>query len=474
MFGLNHMFRLQPHGARRDSRRRQNWKSSTEILEERRLLSADVVLDWHSIALEAVKNDYDVGQPHDQPGPTEASRALAIVQLAVYDTLNCFEHGYESYLVDKDPKKKASSNAAVAQAAHDTLAALFPHQTALFDAALTDSLQGVDSKALKQGTKLGQNVAKKILKDRQHDGSDHMMNYSPGDQPGEYRQDPLHPDQSIVTPKWGKVAPFVVKSSKQFVSEPPPDMNSQEYIDAYNEVKALGGDGINTPTTRSAEQTEIGIFWGYDGSPGVGVPPRIYNQIARVIAIQQNNTEMENARMFAMVNLAMADAGITAWQTKFDYEFWRPVTAIRESDPGTGPTGLGDGNPNTIGDPTWTPLGAPADNNGGTNFTPAFPAYVSGHASFGAAAFRTMANFYGTDDISFSFMSDEFNGITKDQDGNVRPVVTRSYTSFSQAAEENGQSRIYLGIHWSFDKTAGIEQGNQIADYVASKFAQPV
>ncbi len=205
-----------------------------------------------------------------------------------------------------------------------------------------------------------------------------------------------------------------------------------------------------------------------------GVPPRIYNQIARVIAIQQNNTEMENARMFAMVNLAMADAGITAWQTKFDYEFWRPVTAIRESDPGTGPTGLGDGNPNTIGDPTWTPLGAPADNNGGTNFTPAFPAYVSGHASFGAAAFRTMANFYGTDDISFSFMSDEFNGITKDQDGNVRPVVTRSYTSFSQAAEENGQSRIYLGIHWSFDKTAGIEQGNQIADYVASKFAQPV
>jgi len=465
-------FRLSP--PRRGSLRRDELADSIAPLEVRCLLSADVVLEWNAVALDAVKNDYGVGQPHDQAGPTSASRALAIVQVAVFDTLNCFERDYQSYIVDKNPRNGASAKAAVAQAAHDTLVALFPHQTAMFDAQLVGSVQGIEGKALRRGAQLGHDVARKILNSRARDGSDNMMTYVPGDRPGDYRPDPLHPDQSFVTPKWGKVNPFVIKSSKQFPVPSIPGSNTQAYVDAYNEVKSLGGDGINTPTQRTAEQTEIGIFWGYDGTPGVGVPPRLYNQITRVIAVQQNNSEMENARLFAMVNLAMADAGISAWQTKFDFNFWRPVTAIRESDPGTGPTGLGDGNPNTVGDPDWTPLGAPADNGGGTNFTPAFPAYTSGHASFGAATFRSIAHFYGTDNISFSFTSDEFNGITQDQFGNVRPVVTRSFTSLSQATEENGQSRIYLGIHWSFDKTAGIQQGNSIADYVATHFAQPV
>ncbi|MCA9096893.1 MAG: phosphatase PAP2 family protein [Planctomycetaceae bacterium] len=474
MFSLKSCLGFGDRSGSASYRKRRDWSCGTDVLEERRLLSADIVLEWNAIALDAVKNDYDVGEPHDQPGPTTASRALAIVHVAMFDTLNCFDHEYQEFLVDKDARKGASTQAAVAQAAHDTLVALFPHQTASFDAGLENSLQGIDQKALKRGTQLGGKVAQKILKKRMNDGSDNMMNYSPGDQPGEYRADPLHPDQSFITPKWGKVKTFVIKSSKQFLSDPPPELTSQEYTDAYNEVKAIGGDGVTTPTTRTAEQTEIGLFWGYDGSPGIGVPPRMYNQVTRVIAVQQNNSEMENARLFAMVNVALADAGISSWQTKFGYNFWRPVTAIRESDPGTGPTGLGDGNPNTVGDPDWTPLGAPADNGGGTNFTPAFPAYTSGHAAFGAAAFRTIANFYGTDDIAFSITSDEFNGVTKDQFGNTRPVVTRSFTSLSQAAEENGQSRIYLGIHWIFDKTAGIQQGTEVADYVAEHFAMPV
>jgi hypothetical protein len=170
----------------------------------------------------------------------------------------------------------------------------------------------------------------------------------------------------------------------------------------------------------------------------------------------------------------MADAGMTIWESKYHYDFWRPVTAIRESDPGTEPTGAGDGNDATVGDPSFTPLGAPASNLVGPNFTPPFPAYPSGHAGFGGALFETIRRFYGTDHIGFTFVSDEFNGVTKDHDGNVRPYMPRSFSTLSQAEEENGQSRIYLGIHWHFDKTRGIAQGEKVADYVFNHAFRPV
>jgi len=184
------------------------------------------------------------------------------------------------------------------------------------------------------------------------------------------------------------------------------------------------------------------------------------------IADQQGTHVVERARLLALVNMAMADAAIAVWESKYFYEFWRPVTGIREADAGTGPTGLGDGNPDTVGDPTFTPLGAPASNLTGLDFTPPFPAYPSGHAGFGGALFQTLRHFYGTDDIAFTFVSDEFNGVTLDNEGNVRPLVPRSFSSLSQAEDENGQSRIYLGIHWVFDKTTGIAQGRRVADYV--------
>ena len=162
----------------------------------------------------------------------------------------------------------------------------------------------------------------------------------------------------------------------------------------------------------------------------------------------------------------MADAGIAIWESKYYYQFWRPVTGIREADVGSGPTGQGDGNAATLGDPTFTPLGAPASNLIGPNFTPPFPAYPSGHAGFGGALFETLRKFFGRDNIPFTFVSDEFNGVTRDHDGNFRPLTPRSFASLSEAEEENGQSRIYLGIHWAFDKTEGISQGRNVADYV--------
>ena len=170
----------------------------------------------------------------------------------------------------------------------------------------------------------------------------------------------------------------------------------------------------------------------------------------------------------------MADAGIAIWESKYFYNVWRPVTGIRESDPGTGPTGLGDGNPNTIGDLNFSPLAAPASGLTGPNFTPPFPAYPSGHAGFGGSLFQTLRNFYHTDHIRFTFVSDELNGITVDNQGNPRPLSPRTFRTLSQAEEENGQSRIYLGIHWSFDKTEGIAQGRRIADYVFANAFRPV
>jgi hypothetical protein len=192
----------------------------------------------------------------------------------------------------------------------------------------------------------------------------------------------------------------------------------------------------------------------------------LYNQIAVQIAEQQGTEVVELARLLALVNVAMADAAIAIWESKYYYAFWRPVTGIREADEGTGPTGAGDGNPATQGDPAFMPLGAPASHLNAPNFTPPFPAYPSGHAGFGGALFQTLRNFYRTDDIAFTFVSDEFNGVTYDNEGNVRPLRPRSFTSLSEAEEENGQSRIYLGIHWAFDKTVGIAQGRRVADYV--------
>jgi hypothetical protein len=243
-------------------------------------------------------------------------------------------------------------------------------------------------------------------------------------------------------------------------------MNSPAYTAAFNEAKSLGGDGITTPTERTPEQTFIGIYWAYDGTPSLCAPPRLYNQITRQIAAQQQLDSTELARLLALVNLAMADTGYAAWDSKYHWDFWRPVGGIREADPGTGPTGSGDGNDDTVGDVNFMPLGAPASNLVGPNFTPPFPAYPSGHAAFGGALFQTLRRYFGTDEVPFTFVSDEFNGTTRDNQGNLRPYIPRSFSRLSQAEEENGQSRIYLGIHWSFDKTEGIAQGRRVADYI--------
>jgi len=431
------------------------------------------LLRWNRIAVDASGLDHAPVQPGEsrvfghQFGPTRSSRAMAIVHIAMFDAVNAVKGGYESYTRTRPAFIETSAVAALAQAAHDTLVALFPSQAPAFDEKLSEDLAGVlDPLARANGVALGRRVAAAILAMREGDGSENDDPYVFNPAPGYWRVDPINPTQVPLGPNWGKVKPFVLNSASQFRCPVPPAMDSQEYADAFAEVKDLGGDGIVTPTSRTAEQTQIGIYWAYDGTPSLCAPPRLYNQIATQLATERNVTGINLARLLALVNVSMADAGIAIWESKYYYNYWRPVSGIREA--------ASDGNAATMADPSYVPLCAPASNLAGPNFTPPFPAYPSGHAGFGGALFETLRNFFGTDEIAFTFVSDEYNGVTQDNEGNVRPLLPRSFSTLSQAEEENGQSRIYLGIHWRFDKTEGIAQGRRVADHVMANAFLPI
>lgn len=444
------------------------------------------VRHWNQVAIDASGLDHTPVQPGEervfgeQVGPARASRAVAIAQVAIFDALNAIDgNRYRGY-TDLTPVPGASMKAAISQAAYSTLSVLFPSQEAAMAEYLEKDLASIDDGPAKQdGIDLGRRAAEAILALRAGDGSAapeplYGIDYIASDAPGYWRQDPISMHPLALGARWSEVDPFVIPAADTFRAPPPPALDSAAYAEAFAEVQSLGGDGIITPTVRTEVETQIGIYWAYDGTPSLCAPPRLYNQIATQIAAEMGTEDIvEFARLLALVNLAMADAAIAIWESKYYWDFWRPVTGIREADEGTGPTGLGDGNPATAGDVNFTPLGAPASNRAGVDFTPPFPAYPSGHAGFGGSLFETLRLFYGTDDIPFTFVSDEFDGHTVDSEGNPRPLVPRSFSSLTEAEEENGQSRIYLGIHWAFDKTAGIELGRRVAQYIFANALTP-
>jgi hypothetical protein len=427
----------------------------------------DPVLFWNGVMLQANANDFDpavVSSP-DQPGPTHTSRAFAIVHAAIYDAVNSIDHSGEPYLIELQFNHDASLSAAVAVAGYRTLVSLYPTQKPMFDQALAQSMAGINPSRAALGELVGTATAQAILLDRANDGSAFGDRaYTPLNLPGYHQPDPLHITQGFLGAGWGRVQPFAIASAAQyragnFVGTDPASrlawLNSQPYTTAFNEVKALGSKNSQV---RTADQTEIGIFWSYDGSPRLGTPPRLYNQIARVVAANMKTSVVDNARLFALINLAMADAAIAAWDSKYVYQHWRPIVGIRNA--------ALDGNAQTTADPAWAPLGAQADNGGGTNFTPAFPSYISGHATIGGAMFQVLRRYFGRDDMIFSFQSDEFNGVTKDQNGVVRPTRTRTYQTLTAAEQENHDSRIYLGVHWRFDQDQGTAVGDAVGNDV--------
>jgi vanadium chloroperoxidase len=438
----------------------------------------DPILLWNEVALEANRVSHTNGLG-EQAGPPLSARALAIVHLAMYDAYAGVINNPTNlprYLnTPPAPAPGASPDAAVAAAAYRTLTQLYPSQTPFFAARLAGAGNPADP-----GHNFGTMVADAILTERQNDPGAGSITYKPAAQRGRHRVDPDNPFQGYHAPDYGRKSKGFGIEFRHELAAPPFD--NDEYRGALRQARLLGiapelrGTLPNDVVSRSPEQTLIGIYWGYDGTAELGTPPRLYNQIVRRVATTRSpgsattpNAVAENARLFAFVNVAMADAGILAWDQKYIYDFWRPVVGIREHDTSMGPS------PNQAAsflvdqcDPGWLPLGAPNTNRLAKNFTPPFPAYPSGHATFGAAAFHITRLFYNQGgklsnntldkDTLFNgldFVSDEFNGLSTDNKGTVRPRHARKFSEgLWQMIEENGRSRVYLGVHWLFDAFA--------------------
>ena len=394
------------------------------------LVAQDVVTEWNLIALEMVKTNL-------QMAPV-ASRTLAMMHGAVFDAVNAIDPVYSPYRTLARPGYACSQEAAAAAAAHAVLASVYTGQVTYLDAALSTSLARVaDSLAKTNGIALGTDIGQQMLAWRADDMMLMMMtNYTAGTNPGDWQPTPpgyLPP----MMPHWGMAPTFGLMHGMQFRPPVPPELDSAAYTAAFNEVKAVGAA---TSTNRTPAQTQAVMFW--TDMPGTVTTAGRWNQIARDVAAGQATTLAENARLFALLNIGLADAGISAWDSKYFYNRWRPVTAIREA--------ATDGNPATDADPTWTPL----------VMTPAFPEYAAAHSAFSAAAAGVLTTFFGTNDLVFG-ATDYMN-----------PMMRRYFTRFSDAANEAGNERVWAGVHFSYGNEQGLTLGYTVGQYVASTLLQ--
>lgn len=408
-----------------------NESAGNSVTSEGELITqGDAVIQWNSILLNAIEasgKDGAGGTP-----PPLAARQQAIVHRAIYDA------------VLEAPT--ASDEAAVIGAASQALIKLFPQQASTFESLQTESLKAIpDGEAKQNGLDIGKQAAERIINERENDGwATADGPYTPGNGIGDWQFTFKDGDTTdgkegfideALLPQWGFVTPFVLESANQFRPNTFPQYNSPIYATQLNEVKELGAENSSA---RNADQTEIAQFWAYDRNDTFR-PPGQWNQIAQEVALDKGNSLEDNARLFAVLNTGLADAGIGAWDAKYVYEQIRPITAIWEADE--------DNNPDTIADPTWEPL---LD-------TPPFPDYISGHSVFGGAASKILARFFG-DNTNFDIPSQEL------------PGVSRSYGSFSQAANENADSRLFGGVHINAANVDGVSVGENIGNFVFDNF----
>jgi hypothetical protein len=386
------------------------------------LAHADVVTDWNSATLDAIRDGYTP--------PPIASRSLAIVHVSIYDAVNGIARTHKPYLVQSAVPASASREAAASAAAHEVLINLFPPAALSFNTLHAAILAAIpDGPQKTAGIVWGEFVANQILAARANDGSNAIVLPPGGSGPGVWVPTPPA-FLPYLLPQWGFVTPFGMNSSSQFRPPGPPSLDSEQYAADYNEVKQLGA---TVGSTRTEEQTLIALFWA-DGA-GTETPPGHWNSIAQSIAAAQGNSLEENARLFALLNIAMADAAICAWDAKYTFHFWRPVTAINFAEP----------------ELNWASF----------IVTPPFPDYVSGHSTFSGAAATVLALFYGTDDLPFTTGSD------------FLPGVYRSFPTCLAAAEEAAVSRLYGGIHFRSANEDGLQAGISIGEWAATHYLQP-
>ena len=390
-------------------------------------VSTDQALIWNQIVLDTIKATSIY--------PEDASRVMAMVALAQYDTLAAIQ-GTPSYLVSRTTTGAISTDIALARAADTVLSNLFPSFQPIYDAALAQLTATVaDGTAKTAALALGSDIGQTVYNIRATDGSTTYIDDKGSQAIGKWR--PTAPMYLVAEDaQWGGVTPFALTSGTQFRAPAPPDVTSAQYAADLNQVQSLGSA---TSTTRTADQTQQAQFWA-DGR-GSYTPAGHWVAIAEQVALARGNSLADNVKLFAQLGVALADSAIAAWDTKYFYNTWRPIDAIHNADQ--------DNNAATTVDPNWTPLIT----------TPAHPDYVSGHSTFSAAAAAVLANAFG-DNTSFTTTSQTLLG------------VTRSYTSFTQAADEAGLSRIYAGIHTASANNAGHDIGVAVAGAVLTRFAQ--
>jgi hypothetical protein len=412
--------------------------------------AGDEVLEWSMIGFQATAAGGQLALVE--------SRTMAMLHLAVHDALNAVDRRYEAYLYEGKAEPSAEPSVAIAAAARDILIGVIPawgkpeqraKALAIVDGAYAAAIAKVpDGSPKKQGIAVGQAAAAAMLTARKADGSTAMSQYTPGTAPGKWRPhaNPVPPNPPIsnpalavgnwpaILPQWGNVAPFTMAAPWQFRPPGPPTLTSIDYAKDYEEVKRLGG---KTSPVRTADQSEMARYW-YEGSPPG------WSRIARVVAAQRGLDRWENARLFALVNAAIADGFIAGFDARYVYDLWRPVTAIRAADM--------DGNDATTADPAWESY---------LN-TPPVPEYPSTHSVSGGAASIVLARFFGTEEVEFKMTS-----------GPPFAGITRSFMSFSLASQENANSRIYAGIHFRSACRDGIKLGEQIGRRAFAHYLRP-
>ncbi len=383
---------------------------------------ADVITDWNQKAVPLVTK-YSLGAP--------AYRDLAIMHLAMYQCVNSVEPRHAPYKAKLDAPATVSKEAAAAVAAAVVLSKLHPEDQAKVDGELKQYLAQIpDGLAKDEGVAFGQKVAEEIVTSRANDGSNAPDTYRPRTTAGRYVATSL-----LVVPMWGKVTPFALKSESQVRPGPPISLKSREWADNYNEIKDIGA---RNSTTRSALQTETGRLWLYTG-PGTFMPLAVQLSQAKGLSVN------ENARLFALLAMATADAMVAVFDAKYHYEFWRPITAIRNGDI--------DGNPQTDRDPAWDSLG-PA---------PLHPEYPCAHCIVAGAAGTVMQAFFGTGTLP------EFSLTTP-----TAPGVTHRWTRLEDYIQEPSNARIWSGIHYRFSTKVGTDMGRKVADYAVQNYLQPL
>jgi hypothetical protein len=457
------------------------------------VVPTDAAFRWNQVLLDALLvDDKKPRTQREQGGVTRATRAAAIVHAAIHDAINGVDRRNTPYLVQDRVSASASIEAAAAGAAHTTLSGLFPSQKTQgtnFDAKrdehLTSLLQTLPADVVNRGFQFGTFVGNVLLMTRQHDGrntpNEGAPPYLEKTTPMEWRRDPLAPTDDQIPPLtagWGSIRPFTLDYGPQFRPDPYPPPNSNSYTNAFIEVRNKGRN-----RNREEETARIADFWSYDDARGT--PVRLYNRhtgeiLTKRPADPDSPADLHfHARIFALVNLALADAAIGTWDAKYAYNLWRPVHGIRLADK--------DPNPSTQPDPSWKPLGrpiGPLDNAGQRvlNTTPPFPAYPSGHSTLGTALFGILRKALKNRDFNFKLTSEERGGMERSYTTlrilNEEPNPTSLMKS---PIDENGWSRIYLGVHWAFDdrsvggsRIGGRWLGNQIADYIWPNFLRPL